>query len=233
MLATQGRGVDIVLNMIPGEPVSSSWKCVAEFGTCIDLNDRKSAQQGKSGVERIDPNKTYISIDLMHLSIHRPKVVTATLQRTIDFWKLGYIEPVMTATKHPATHISECFREIQLDQTIGKYVLSIPGFGEFPPAPIYESLQLHADRSYLFIGGLGGLGRAIATWLVERGATEIVFLSRPAGLLPEHNQFVKELDLLGCTSRLVPGDVSKFDNVVQAIRLRKNRSEAFCKHPSF
>lgn len=204
--------------MLSGELLSSSWKCVAEFGTFVDLSDRKSTEQGKLAVEQINSNRTYVGIDLLHLSIRRPSVVAAILQRAIDFWKLGRIEPVLTPSKHSATQISECFREMQLDQPIGKLVVSIPSSDEFPPEPIYESLQLRADRSYLFIGGLGGLGRAIATWLVERGATEIVFLSRSAGRSSEHDQFVKELAVLGCTARLVPGDVAKYHDVVQAIK---------------
>lgn len=38
--------------------------------------------------------------------------------------------------------------------------------------------QLDANASYLVAGGLGGLGRAIIRWMVERGAKNLVLPSR-------------------------------------------------------
>jgi NAD(P)-dependent dehydrogenase (short-subunit alcohol dehydrogenase family) len=34
------------------------------------------------------------------------------------------------------------------------------------------------DSSYVIAGGLGGLGRSIARWLVDRGARNLILLSR-------------------------------------------------------
>ena len=34
------------------------------------------------------------------------------------------------------------------------------------------------DRSYLLIGGLGGLGLALATWLAQRGAKHLILSSK-------------------------------------------------------
>ena len=218
MAVTQCRGVDVVLNSISGEHLSSSWKCVAEFGTFIELGDGKSTENGALAMEGMNSNRSYVAVDLLHLAARRPKVVTATLQRAIDFWRDGKIQPILAPTKHSATRIAELFREMQLDQPIGKVVLPIPDSNSFPPEPTYESLQLREDRSYLFIGGLGGLGRAISTWMAEKGATEIIFLSRSAGHSPEHHQFVKELATLGCTARLVAGDVANYHDVVQAMK---------------
>lgn len=49
------------------------------------------------------------------------------------------------------------------------------------------------DASYLLVGGLGGLGRAIAQWMVDNGAKKIVFLSR-SGLNSQSSQeFAKVL----------------------------------------
>jgi len=78
--------------------------------------------------------------------------------------------------------------------------------------------SLRHDRAYLFVGGLGGLGRVVATWLAERGATEIVFLFRSTGSSPGHHRFVEELATVGCTTKLVRGDASKYDDVVRAIQ---------------
>jgi shikimate 5-dehydrogenase len=63
------------------------------------------------------------------------------------------------------------------------------------------------DVSYLLAGGLGGLGRAIAQWMVENGAKKIVFLSRTGLKSQRSPEFVKTLESYSAivTSRI--GDV--------------------------
>lgn len=81
-----------------------------------------------------------------------------------------------------------------------------------PTTPIFRQ-----DVSYLLVGGLGGLGRSVATWMVEHGARSLVFLSRSAAS-PENEQFVKELEgYPGCTVTTVSGDVSRDEDVLKTI----------------
>lgn len=219
MKATKDRGVDVVLNSLSGDLLHASWKCVAEFGTFIELGRRDMIGQGKLAMNQFESNRTFVGVDLSHLWNQRPQVVEGILERAIEFWKQGYIRPRIAAT-HSAAHISEPFRQMTRSQHIGKLVVDMPEdpVHELPAEAVYETLRLRDDRAYLFVGGLGSLGRAIATWLVERGAKELVFLSRSAGFLPEHKLFVEELAAMGCTATLVSGDVVKLDNVIQAMR---------------
>jgi NADPH:quinone reductase-like Zn-dependent oxidoreductase/acyl carrier protein len=220
MEATHNRGVDVVLNSLSGELLHASWKCVAEFGTLVEIGRRDFIGQGKLAMEQFESNRAFVGVELLHFWLHRPWAVGHILQRAVNFWKRGYIKPIIAPTKYSAVRISEAFRGMQRGQHIGKLVVSMPEnpIRELPHEPVHEALRLRGDRAYLFIGGLGGLGRAIATWLVERGADEIVFLSRSAGTLPAHSQFVAELAALGCTARLVSGDVGKYSDVVKMIK---------------
>lgn len=40
MNATEGRGVDIVLNSLVGELLHASWDCVAKFGKMVEIGKR-------------------------------------------------------------------------------------------------------------------------------------------------------------------------------------------------
>ncbi|OBT45611.1 Type I Iterative Polyketide synthase (PKS) [Pseudogymnoascus sp. WSF 3629] len=51
------------------------------------------------------------------------------------------------------------------------------------PITVFSMSEIEAafrliDASYLLVGGLGGLGRAIARWMMQHGAKNIIFLSR-------------------------------------------------------
>lgn len=102
---------------------------------------------------------------------------------------------------------------------MGKIVVTMPeDLEDLPSEAAYESLRLREDGAYLLVGGLGGLGRSITTWLAEKGAKHFVFLSRSAGKMADDDPFLQELESLGCTAVRVSGDVSNYDDVVRAIK---------------
>ena len=78
-------------------------------------------------------------------------------------------------------------------------------------------LRLSSDAAYILTGGFGGLGRSIATWLIEHGARHLVFLSRSANSDPRNLKFCKELESLGCSIYSVAGEVSNYEDVCRAI----------------
>ncbi|KAF7625292.1 hypothetical protein AFLA_002163 [Aspergillus flavus NRRL3357] len=80
-----------------------------------------------------------------------------------------------------------------------------------------------SSASYLLVGGLGGLGRAVSRWMVEQGARYLVYLSRTAGSTKENGGFIKELNAMGCHVECIQGSVAKIEDV-QAVISR-------CKSP--
>jgi acyl carrier protein len=84
-----------------------------------------------------------------------------------------------------------------------------------------QSVRLRPDASYLLVGGVGGLGRCLATWLVERGARHITFLSRSAGVSEQSKDVIRELECMGCSVVAVAGDVSNAADVFSAVRASK------------
>ncbi|KAL2062583.1 hypothetical protein VTL71DRAFT_5655 [Oculimacula yallundae] len=218
--ATDGRGVDVVLNSLSGELLHASWKCVAEFGTFVEIGRRDFVGQGTLAMELFEANRTFIGFDLVLFSNKRPEVFERLMDKAMDVYRLQLIKPFAAMTKFSASRITEPFRFMQRAQHIGKIVVSMPdNVEELPLETVREDLKLRPDRAYLFVGGLGGIGRSIATWLVEKGAKHIIFLSRSAGNVMDDDPFVKEMSAQGCTTYRLSGSVSKYDDVVRAIKL--------------
>lgn len=139
--------------------------------------------------------------------------------RAFRFFLEGRIKPLYPRKVFPATQISDAFRYVQKGQHLGKVVVAMPEqASELPTEAAAEELRLRPDRAYLFVGGLGGLGRSISTRLVERGARHLVFMSRSAGDMPDDHPFVQELAVLGCKTTRISGDVCKYDDVVRVIQ---------------
>jgi NAD(P)-dependent dehydrogenase (short-subunit alcohol dehydrogenase family) len=70
------------------------------------------------------------------------------------------------------------------------------------------SFTIDGESTYIIVGGLGGIGRNIARWLVDRGAKHLLLLSRSSAKSSAAQEFVQELTALGVESRAPPCDVT-------------------------
>lgn len=94
----------------------------------------------------------------------------------------------------------------------------MPTSVESLPPPVVKTFPtFRSDAAYLLIGGLGGIGRSVSTWMVEQNARELIFLSRSAGKSEEDQAFIQELETQGCQVICVPGNVTNLNNVKEAV----------------
>ena len=92
--------------------------------------------------------------------------------------------------------------------------------------PIYtEPTQLFsADGEYILIGGLGGLGRYICSWMVQHGAKHITILSRSGVKTSEAKETVAKLRASGASITVNKADACDPSQVEQAFsQARENR----------
>lgn len=136
----------------------------------------------------------------------------------MEYYKSGSIKPIAPIKVFEAAHIEDAFRYMQKGKHIGKIVVTMPeNVNELRLKAGPRKLLLRTDVPYLLVGGLGGLGRLIATWLVEQGATHLVFFSRSAGSLPEDDLYVSELEAQGCIVQTFSGSIACYTDVQNVI----------------
>ena len=75
MRATNGRGVDVVLNSLSGELLHASWQCVAELGTMVEIGKRDLIGRGKLMMDLFECNRSFVGLDLAQVSIDRPGII--------------------------------------------------------------------------------------------------------------------------------------------------------------
>lgn len=66
-------------------------------------------------------------------------------------------------------------------------------------------------------GGLGGLGRSIARWLVRRGARYLILLSRTGAKTDAARAFVSELEAKGASIITPSVDISNLARLKEAL----------------
>ena len=134
----------------------------------------------------------------------------------------GRISPIRPVKVFDAVSPYNAFRYMQPGEHVGRISMSLRESPECSKLEVTASdrpltLELPCSASYLLVGGLGGLGRSVSTWMVEHGARHLIYLSRSAGSGPDDKLFVHELNSMGCDVQLVQGSVTDREDVARAI----------------
>ncbi len=145
--------------------------------------------------------------------------ITSLLKQCMEYYRKGAIEPIKPTKIFDAKKILDAFRYMQKGQHIGKIVVTMPeNPQELEVTAVQQELCLRQEASYLLAGGLGGLGRAISTWMVEHGARKLIYLSRSGGKSDEDQAFFRELESQGCSVQSFIGSVSSLDDVKNVVK---------------
>lgn len=68
--------------------------------------------------------------------------------------------------------------------------------------------MLKQDATYMIVGGLGGIGRSIARWMVNQGAKNLILTSRSAETQPNVQELTTELNEAGCKVGVYSCDIA-------------------------
>ncbi|KID66135.1 Highly reducing polyketide synthase gloL [Metarhizium brunneum] len=222
MRETGGQGMDVILNSLSGELLHATWTCVAEFGTLVEIGKRDLIGRGKLDMEPFLKNRSYCCIDIDRVW-SKPWILRKHMLDAFDWCAKGLVTPVRPVKSFPASQTQDAFRYMQKGFHIGRIGISISHNPEHPDTQ-FETVKMarpitfDGSGSYLLVGGLGGLGRAISVWMAEHGARELIYLSRSAGGDTKHDLFVAELKSMGCNVKLIQGDVTKLEDVEKAVK---------------
>ncbi len=165
--ATDGAGVDVVLNSLTGEGfIEASLACLARGGRFVELARRDILSEEEMAALR--PDVAYSILDLYTLKLEDPARPGAALREVLARVASGELAPLMH-TRWPLAETSAAMGFMRAARHIGKIVLT---------APALRAGRLRQDGTYLVTGGLGGIGCALAEWLAERGAGTVVLNGR-------------------------------------------------------
>ncbi|PQK08615.1 hypothetical protein BB8028_0001g06890 [Beauveria bassiana] len=211
---TGGRGVDLVLNSLAGDLLQASWRCVAKSGQMLDIGKRDMLEHGRLAMDMFQSNRTYRGIDLS--AMDEDGIIELMEQCSSPAFKESF-QPIRPIRTFGLQQVSEALKYMQKGHHMGKLVVALPEEASQIPAVTSETSILFSDEAtYLVVGGLGGLGKEVARWMVEKGARSLCFLS-PSAASDKHATFIQELQSQGCRVTAIAGDVSKMDDVERAI----------------
>ena len=167
--ATDGAGVDIVLNSLTGEGfIDASLACLRHGGRFVEMARRDILTEDEMAAAR--PDVAYDILELDVLKKTDPEWVGRVLRDVMARIYAGRLEPIVHS-RWPLAEAGAALSFMRSARHLGKIVVT---------APPLTAGRLRQDGTYLVTGGLGGIGCAVAEWLADRGAGAIVLNGRRA-----------------------------------------------------
>ncbi|PQE18811.1 polyketide synthase protein [Rutstroemia sp. NJR-2017a WRK4] len=203
------NGVDIVLNSLSGKGLLASWECLTPYGRFLEIGKSDIIANNSLPMQQFLRNVTFSAFDLSTLVTERPERLadaTKTLER---LWIEKTLRLVTPLHVYPVSQAEDALRFLQSGKSSGKIVL------EMLPDSLVKVISnkkpkelFRADRTYVVVGGLGGLGRSIARWMTTRGAKNLLLLSRSGPKVDAAVELIRELEAKGVTVRAPVCDIA-------------------------
>ena len=143
MAATNGKGVDVVLNCLAGELLQETWNCVGELGRFVEIGKRDLELNNRLEMAPFVRSVSFSAVDLTYLLRCKHQVISRILRHVMELLSQDAIQAVQPITVYPISEIDRAFRLMQAGKHQGKVVIKPnPGdkvkVGYYLSAIVYE-----------------------------------------------------------------------------------------------
>ncbi|PVH98548.1 hypothetical protein DM02DRAFT_657248 [Periconia macrospinosa] len=206
---TNGKGVDVVLNSLAGKGLQASWNIIAPYGRFIEIGRKDISENNGLSMRPFSRNATFVALEISALAMDDMSIVSSSVESLFEDIVKGSYRMITPLRVLPISDVEKAMRMLQHGNMIGKLVLKMTDESVVPTIlKTKPSFFFNPDKTYVISGGTGGLGRAIATWMVkERGAKYLLLLSRSGTKKDEAAKTVAELERAGAHVMAPPCDI--------------------------
>jgi acyl transferase domain-containing protein/NADPH:quinone reductase-like Zn-dependent oxidoreductase/acyl carrier protein len=176
LTATGGRGVDLVLNALPGPFIEKGLACLAPYGRFVELGKRDIYDDRSLGLKTLRRNISLHVVDVAALIEERPDFAAEMLRDVLALFAAGELTPPPVALV-PARQVTDALRAFAEARHIGKIAIDLRD-PQLELRLARDEFSVDPRGSYLVTGGLSGFGFEIGHRLAEAGAGRIVLVSR-------------------------------------------------------
>ncbi|CAH0054521.1 unnamed protein product [Clonostachys solani] len=221
--ATNGRGVDVIINSLVGELLHEGWECLADFGRFVEIGKKDILDAGRLNMEGFARGTTFTAFDLQNLiesssPAHR-RLFRSMLEQAVELVRQGQVQPIKPLSVFNVSDVASAFHHFNSAKRMGKIVISFEDESQIVPVvPEKFSTLLDPRKAYLLIGCLGGLGRSLSKWMLSRGARQLIFVGRSGTQKKAARQLIEDLEAAGAICTVITGDVTNYDDVVKALK---------------
>ncbi|MBW8688279.1 SDR family NAD(P)-dependent oxidoreductase [Chitinophaga rhizophila] len=168
---TAGEGVNVVLNLLSGEPIQKGINSLAPRGRYLELAVQGLKTSMKLDLSNLVENQSFYSVDLRRLAFMQGVDIRQLLQLMVEMAEHHQIVPIVSRI-YPVKLVTDALKYVESGQHIGKVVVShnVSTVKDLTKDCI-DALRTHRLRT---VGGqLQPLGRKTAPAVLPVGTTRV------------------------------------------------------------
>jgi acyl transferase domain-containing protein/NADPH:quinone reductase-like Zn-dependent oxidoreductase/acyl carrier protein len=214
--ATDGLGVDVVLNSLPSEAIPVGLSTLKPGGRFLEIGKRDIYNDSPLGLHPFRNNLAFFAIDLDQLFKQQPQRMGSLLRQLVERFERGELQPLPTHV-FAADETTSAYRWMQQGKHVGKVVVDYQQRPSDVRAAELGPPTFDAVGTFWLAGGLGGFGLEVARWLAQRGVRSLVLSGRSVALSAVAQRVLDELRQDGVQITLLPCDITLASDVRQAL----------------
>jgi NADPH:quinone reductase-like Zn-dependent oxidoreductase/phospholipid N-methyltransferase len=123
--ATNGMGVDVILNSLVGEGLRASWECVAPYGRFVELGKMDIKTNSPLPMSCFANNVSFFAVDVRHISLTRPALGEGVLETLLQLTAnktLSWPKPLHV---YALPRLEDAFRYLQSGKSAGRILINV------------------------------------------------------------------------------------------------------------
>lgn len=129
---TKGRGVDVIINSLPGEALMASWDCIASYGRFVEIGKKDIATNSNLSMSAFDRNAAFIGFDMSTFTKERPSEARKDLEMLMAMFAKKQLHVQRPLHVYSISQCSEVFRSLSSGRCAGKFVLEVSQDAQIP-----------------------------------------------------------------------------------------------------
>ncbi len=165
---------DVIVGSASGPAMHATLARLASGGRYVDLCPRADFERPELGAVRLGANRSISSIDVSEMMRAEPTLVAASLAEIAEEAKAGHLAAI-PAEVFDASQAARALRFMTQNRHVGRVVVDLAAASALPIRPDPASGRNPIEgRAFLVGGRESELASSIASWLRERGASEVI-----------------------------------------------------------
>ena len=218
---TKGHGADVIFSSGSSDSgiARECWRAIAPFGRFVDFGRKNVLRRSVLDSLPLHHGASYHSYDLLEIYKLKPQILAKLRRLTYTLYRQKSIPAIKPGRINQLAELDMAVHEFSDSFAQGKTLITYEKSDKkLEVLPSRAAVRLRSDATYLLVGTLGGLGRSLGSWMMDRGAKHFTFMGRSGTDSEQSAILVEDMRKAGASVRVVRGDVTVRAEVDEALK---------------
>ena len=187
------------------------WRAIAPLGCFVDFGRKNVLKQSVIDSLPLHQGARYHSYDIYRL---KPQLFANLLRLTYGLYRQKSVPAIKPTRIHQLPDLNMAVQGFSNTFMQGKALITYEKSDKkLKVQPSRAVPRFRSDATYLLVGALGGLGRSLGSWMMNRGAKHFKFMARSGTDSTQAAILVDDMRKAGASVQVTGGEKSELMSI--------------------